>query len=294
MVKAAAGTLNRLRAGLASRSALAWTLRTGAGMCFVGHGVFGIITKRGWLPYFAVADIGPGVAYRLMPVIGTLDITLGILMLVSPIPAIGAWMTVWAIWTALLRPFSGEPMWEAVERAGNYGVPLALLLLFQPWQGIGGFVKRAVLRELDALTLKRLRIALTVAVVLVLVGHGMLGLMGKPGHVTNYASVMPADLAPQFTRFAGAFEILLGAIVAIRPSAGALLFVAAWKLATESLFVTAGSPVWEIVERGGSYASPIALAIVLTIQSRIVRTTAYSPPMLGSTILTQPETTRTR
>jgi hypothetical protein len=292
MMKAAAGTLDRLRVDFASRSALVWTLRVGACMCFVGHGAFGIITKRGWLPYFAVANIAPDVAYRLMPVIGTLDITLGILMLVMPIPAVGAWMTVWAVWTALLRPFSGESMWEAVERAGNYGVPVALLLLFQPWGGFAGFVKRAVPRELDSMVLKRLRIALTAAVVLVLVGHGMLGLMGKPGHVMNYASVMSADVAPQFTRFAGAFEILLAAIVAIRPSAGVLLFVAAWKLATESLFVTAGSPAWEIVERGGSYASPIALAIVVTIQSRIVKTAVYSgtrtktdvpPPILDST-----------
>ena len=41
---------------------------------------------------------------------------------------------------------------------------------------------------------------------------------------------------------------------------GVLLFVCAWKLATESLFIVAGAPVWEIVERAGSYAAPLALA----------------------------------
>ena len=45
--------------------------------------------------------------------------------------------------------------------------------------------------------------------------------------------------------------------------AGLLLFVAAWKLATEFLFVTAGAPIWEFVERAGSYAAPIALAVLL-------------------------------
>jgi hypothetical protein len=274
MVKAVAGKLDRLHAGFATRSALAWTLRIGAFMCFVGHGAFGIMTKRAWLPYFAVANIGPDLAYRLMPVIGTIDVIVGTLMLISPIPAIGAWMTMWAIWTALLRPLSGESPWEAVERAGNYGVPLALLLLLQPWRGVGGFVKRAVTRELDALVLERLRIALSIAVVFVLAGHGMLGVMAKPGHIANYASVMSPALAPEFTRVAGAFEILLAVLVALRPSLALLLFVAAWKLGTESLFVAAGRPAWEIVERGGSYAAPIALAIVLTLRSLPRRTGA--------------------
>jgi hypothetical protein len=275
MVKAVAGTVNRLRLDFASRSTLAWTLRIGAFMCFVGHGAFGVMTKHAWIPYFAVANLGPDTALRLMPVIGTVDIVVGTLMLIAPIPAIGAWMTIWALWTAVLRPLSGEPAWEAVERAGNYGIPLALLLLFQPWQHARAFVQRAALRELDAMVLKRLRAALTVAVVFVLVGHGILGLFGKPGQIANYASIMSIGSAAEVTRFAGAFEILLAAIVVRRPSAGLLIFIAAWKLVTESLFVTAGAPVWEIIERGGSYASPIALAIVVTLQSRAT----FDPPI---------------
>jgi hypothetical protein len=38
---------------------------------------------------------------------------------------------------------------------------------------------------------------------------------------------------------------------------------AAWKLASESLFLVAGDPVWELVERAGSYAAPFALALLL-------------------------------
>ena len=30
-----------------------WTLRAGAALCFIGHGAFGVITKEGWVPYFA-------------------------------------------------------------------------------------------------------------------------------------------------------------------------------------------------------------------------------------------------
>ncbi|MGQ0642327.1 MAG: hypothetical protein ACT4P6_16390 [Gemmatimonadaceae bacterium] len=43
--------------------------------------------------------------------------------------AFGFIMAVWGLWTALLRPLSGEPFFDTIERAGNYGVPLALLLL---------------------------------------------------------------------------------------------------------------------------------------------------------------------
>ena len=103
--------------GVASRiswpGALEWTLRIGAFLCFVGHGAFGIMTKQAWLPYFAVAHIGPETAYKLMPLIGAVDVTMGCVMLLSPRPAVVYWMTLWAIWTALLRPLAGESGWEA-------------------------------------------------------------------------------------------------------------------------------------------------------------------------------------
>src|SRR4051812_47381543 len=97
-------------------------------MCFVGHGAFGIITKEAWVRYFAVVGLGRATAYAMMPVIGTLDITMGIILLVAPVPLVAMWMLAWALWTALLRPLAGEPFWEMLERAGNYGVPAALLL----------------------------------------------------------------------------------------------------------------------------------------------------------------------
>src|SRR5262249_44075877 len=102
---------------------LEWVLRIGACMCFVGHGAFGIMTKEAWVPYFGVAGIGRETAFHLMPLVGMLDISMGCAMLIAPIPLVAYWMLGWAIWTALLRPLSGEPFWEAVERAGNYGVP---------------------------------------------------------------------------------------------------------------------------------------------------------------------------
>src|SRR6185437_3724576 len=106
-----------------------YTLRVAAAMCFIGHGAFGIITKAIWCNYFAVFGIGHDLAYRLMPVLGSIDILLGISLLIYPVRTVILWLVAWGFITASLRPLSGEPFAEMIERAGNYGAPLALLLL---------------------------------------------------------------------------------------------------------------------------------------------------------------------
>lgn len=251
-----------------SPHALQWTLRIGAFLCFVGHGAFGIMTKRAWLPYFAVAHIGPDTAYRLMPMIGAMDIAMGCLILLTPRPAVAYWMALWAVWTALLRPLAGESGFEAIERAGNYGVPIALIVLLASWRGVAGFFGSARFRELTPELSRRLKPILVAVVAALLIGHGALGLEGKPGLVANYASIIPQDLAASATPLVGGAEIALALALARWPSAPLALFVAAWKLGTESLFVAAGQPAWEIVERGGSYAAPVALAIVVLLAAR--------------------------
>ena len=60
---------------------LHYTLRFASAMCFIGHGAFGIITKPIWANYFAVFGIGHDMAYNLMPVVGVLDILMGISLL---------------------------------------------------------------------------------------------------------------------------------------------------------------------------------------------------------------------
>jgi hypothetical protein len=93
------------------------------------------------------------------------------------------------------------------------------------------------------------------------VGHGALGAAtGKALLTTHYASI---GLPSQVTPLVGWFEIGLGVAVAIRPAAPLLVFIVLWKLATESLFLVAGDRVWEVVERAGSYAAPLALAMLL-------------------------------
>ena len=93
-------------------------------------------------------------------------------------------------------------------------------------------------------------------------GHGALGLLvHKALFGSQYAAIgLPGAWGEPGI---GAFECALALAVLLRPGFGLLLFVVAWKLATEALSPIAGSPVWVFIEHGGSYAAPLALAILV-------------------------------
>src|ERR1700760_764574 len=110
-------------ANLTLEQKLHYTLRLGSAMCFIGHGAFGIITKAVWCNYFAVFGIGHDQAYHLMPILGAVDILMGLIILTYPVRIIVIWLVIWGLLTAALRPLSGEPFAEMIERAGNYGAP---------------------------------------------------------------------------------------------------------------------------------------------------------------------------
>jgi uncharacterized membrane protein YphA (DoxX/SURF4 family) len=243
---------------LRSAQKIHYTLRVAVAMCFIGHGAFGIITKPIWCNYFAVLGIGHDMAYRLMPILGSFDILLGLIMLVYPVRAIPLWLVVWGIVTALLRPASGEPFAEFIERAGNFGAPLTLLILH------GGMPKK--LRELfiplsakiqpDAKTMANLRICLRIIVFLLLAGHGWLNLLEKKGLITQYSSLgfsNPAFIA----RSVGIFEILAGFLVFIRPARPLLMALLVWQISSELFYPH--YELFEWVERGGSYGTLLAL-----------------------------------
>ena len=93
---------------------LHWLLRLGVFMEFVGHGACGVATKAGWLPYFHVFAISDSVAWKMMPLVGGLDIALGAMALLNPCRTLLLYMAVWGCW-------------EVVERGGSYVAPLAAL-----------------------------------------------------------------------------------------------------------------------------------------------------------------------
>ena len=252
---------SRVDASAAARRRLHWCLRLGAAACFVGHGAFGIITKAAWVPYFGLVGIPADVAYVLMPVVGTIDILMGLAVLVSPRPAVLLYMAVWALWTALLRPLTGESAFETLERAGNYGVPLAMLLMMGWPRSLGGWFSSGDGTPASPLTLRR---ALQWTTAVLLFGHGALAAVtGKPLFATHYAALgLPGSIAP----YIGGVEMIVALAALFLPIPAVFIAIAAWKIATEALFPIAGAPIWEFIERAGSYAAPIGVAL-LTLRS---------------------------
>jgi uncharacterized membrane protein YphA (DoxX/SURF4 family) len=239
-----------------------YTLRFASAMCFIGHGAFGIITKQIWCNYFAVFGVGHDMAYHLMPVVGTVDILMGVSLLLYPTRAVLGWLVVWGTITAVCRPLSGEPFAEFIERAGNYGVPLALLLLcgvngksVKGWFSAIGPEFRA-----DEKTIANAITCLRVVVFLLLAGHGWLNLAEKKTIMDQYASLgfsNPANVA----HIVGIFEIAAASIVLIKPVRHVLIALLVWKITTELFY-----PHWELfewIERSGSYGAILALWFAL-------------------------------
>ena len=239
-----------------------YTLRFAAAMCFIGHGSFGIITKEIWCNYFAVFGIGHDMAYHLMPVLGAVDILMGISLLIYPTRVILLWLVVWGLVTALLRPLSGENFAEALERAGNYGAPLALLIL-------SGFNSKRLGEWfswvnpdtlVDEKKLATATTCLRIVVFLLLAGHGWLDLIEKKGLLGQYTSLGFSNPA-QVAHIAGIFELAAALSVLVKPIRPVLILLLVWKMGTELFY-----PHWEIfewVERGGSYGSILALWFIL-------------------------------
>jgi len=109
---------------------LYWLLRIGVAVEYLGHGWAGLSRSRAWLPYYDLFGIPADVAVDyLMHVTGAVDLTVGLVVLFRPLRIVLLHATVWGVFTALLRPVVGEGWWEFLERGGNYGMPLALLVL---------------------------------------------------------------------------------------------------------------------------------------------------------------------
>jgi len=238
-----------------------YILRIAVAMCFIGHGAFGIITKEIWCNYFAVFGIGKASAFALMPWVGGFDILFGLVMLVYPVRAIALWLVIWGVFTAVLRPLSGEPVAEVIERAGNFGVPLALLILsggICSWKHL--FAPIYPSAEVSPKTMETVSHCLKVVVFLLLTGHGWLNIIEKKGLLNQYASLgfsHPGKVA----MMAGVFEIAAALTVLIKPFRNLLLMLFIWKIATELFYPH--YEVFEWIERGGSYGAILALWFTL-------------------------------
>jgi hypothetical protein len=243
---------------------LHWLFRLALCAEFVGHGAFGVLAKQAWVPYFTLFGFPEAWAWHLMPMVGSVDITLGLLALVAPTRAGLLYMGCWGLFTASLRPLAGEGGWEWLERSYNFGVPFLMLWV----HGVGTTARSwcTVLTEIPRLTVARAQTAqwaLRGIMASMLIGHGAFGLiMGKANLLRFYEAAGFGGVGlplPGVSAAIGGFEMLLGVLClqATRPMF--FVFVCAWKLGTECLHVPAQAygAWWEVLERGSSYAAPL-------------------------------------
>ncbi len=241
-------------------SSVCWVLRIGVAMEFIGHGALGVGRVAAWSSYFGMMGLPRDTAMALMPLIGGFDIALGLVVLVYPARGALLYMAAWGLFTALLRPLAGESPWEAVERAGNFGAAACLYLLAtgkggRSWFRFEGFdPPGADLRQRVGWLLRLTTAAL-------LLGHGLLGLSVHKAMLANQYTIIGLK-APWVESLVGGFECALAAAVLLCPVYGFLVFVVAWKVATEALSPICGTPIWVFVEHGASYAAPLALALI--------------------------------
>lgn len=257
-----------------NESKIWWLLRLGVCLEYVGHGAFGVITKAGWLPYFAVWGIPESWAWRIMPIVGTMDIILGLFAFFAPRKSLLLYMAAWGLMTAILRPLAGEPFSELWERSYNYCVPLAAYCAIA-WDvkvKSHGWWHRV--KNVPTLTKKHwgwLKLLLQVAIAVYLISHGAFGAFdAKAGLVKHYDTTGISALfgsTQAALSIIGWFEIILGISVLLAPIAPLLFFVCGWKVATESLFIFSGAFYggFEFIERGASMVAPLVLYFIISI-----------------------------
>jgi hypothetical protein len=104
-------------------------IRVGIVGTFVGHGYFAWCVKKSWIPLLTVYGFSQDTAIALLPLIGIQDFIIASIVLIRPFRIVLVWATSWAFMTALSRFFAGDPIFEFIERAANWTLPLVLLLL---------------------------------------------------------------------------------------------------------------------------------------------------------------------
>jgi hypothetical protein len=111
---------------------LAWIIQFSIALLLVGHGGLGIwANKKEWFDFFGYFGIGQGTvaSAHLSQWIGWGEIIVGLALLIKPCRSLLLFVLVWKVGTELLRPLVGQPIYQFIERGGDYVLPLALLLV---------------------------------------------------------------------------------------------------------------------------------------------------------------------
>jgi len=278
---------------------LHWTLRVTVALCFIGHGTWGLITKSGWLPFFASQGIEPELAWTLQPIIGAFDIIMALLLLRKSNRAILIWMFLWALWTAMLRPLAGNlekveadevwtvqireearpdktQTWEFWERAGNWGPPFMLLVM----GGAFALRKKDLLgdyeeQEIKDSTVDTIFFLCKLCLALLLIGHAGFGFAVQKQMLIDHWQSIGVNADATFISQIGYAEFALGVLIFVAPIRPLIFLALGWKLFTEFLYVPADTVsgmgivnIFEWIERWGDYGIPLAMLYILSYRAK--------------------------
>ena len=104
-------------------------LRIALAGTFIGHGYFAFTQKPSWINYLTTIGFSLEVSLILMKAIGLIDLIVAVLALFKPFRYLFYYALLWTFLTALMRPLTGMPIWDFVERMANWTIPLALLFI---------------------------------------------------------------------------------------------------------------------------------------------------------------------
>jgi hypothetical protein len=104
-------------------------LRIGASCTFFGHGMLALNVNPKWIEHITVFGFADQTAQSLLIVIGCMDLLMTLALLFYPIRAVIIWAVIWPLAASLTYPIVGEPIWEFIERASNWFMPLVLLCM---------------------------------------------------------------------------------------------------------------------------------------------------------------------
>ncbi|HJV32999.1 MAG TPA: hypothetical protein VJ694_03160 [Patescibacteria group bacterium] len=112
---------------------------------------------------------------------------------------------------------------------------------------------------------KKAQWVLRVAVAGEFVGHGVFALQGKADWIKWVSQLTGADAATAATLITaiGVLDILVAAIILLKPMRAVLLWAAFWGAWTALVRPLVGLPVWDFVERWANWGAPLALLLLI-------------------------------
>jgi hypothetical protein len=195
-----------------------------------------------------------------------------------------------------LRPLTGLGWWELFDRAGNFGVALAVLALYLS----AGFTNRQWFKPSFPRLDSERKVAvvsrvLQITTALFLLGHAGLAFGQRKAllahHMERVAAMVGAhDPAQYLLRTSGLLDVGLMFAVLCYPASRILLLAFGWKIAIESLYPLSGDYVWEFIERGGNYVAPLALFVIARGYPSLVSRNCLSLPNFGRWLSTRYQT----